>query len=103
MDCRDAQLKRAVGHACNWLKRVRSAAIVRFFECHVVELEKQLCMGEQRGFFRNIKSVKLEETKNIKLQYVRQKEGRLLRDKGRNSREISAILPVAAKREIRHT
>ena len=30
---------------CNWLKRVRSAAVVRFFERHVVELEKRLHMG----------------------------------------------------------
>ena len=32
MDTRDAQLRRAVMKACNWLKRVRSAAVVRFFE-----------------------------------------------------------------------
>ena len=45
IDTRDAQLRRAVRKACNWLKRGRSAAIVRFFERHVVELEKQLRMG----------------------------------------------------------
>ena len=39
---RDAQLRRAVRKPCNWLKRVRRAAVVRFFELHVVELEKQL-------------------------------------------------------------
>ena len=65
MDTRDAQLRRAVKKACNWLKRVRSAAVVRFFEHHVVELEKQLCMGDQHGFFQNIKSVQLEETKKV--------------------------------------
>ena len=46
MDTRDAQLRRAVMKACNWLKRVRSAAVVSFFERHVVELEKQLRMGD---------------------------------------------------------
>ena len=66
-----------------WLKRVRSATVVRFFERHVVELEKQLRMGDQHGFFQNIKSVQLEETKNIESQCVRDEEGRLLRDKGR--------------------
>ena len=40
MDTRDAHLRRAVRKACNWLKRVRSAAVVRFFERPVVELEK---------------------------------------------------------------
>ena len=51
MDTRDAQLRRPARKACNWLKRVRSAAVVRFFERHVVELEKQLRMGNQYGFF----------------------------------------------------
>ena len=37
---RDAKLRRAVRKACNWLKRVRSVAVVRFFERHVVELKK---------------------------------------------------------------
>ena len=81
-----AQLRRAVRKACNWLKRVRSAAVVRFFERHVVELEKQLHMGDQHGFFQNIKSVQLEETKKMESQYIRDEEGRLLRDKGVSAR-----------------
>ena len=64
-DTRDAQLRKAVRKACNWLKRVRSAAVVRFFERHAVELEKQLRMGDQHEFFQNIKSVQLEETKKV--------------------------------------
>ena len=44
-----------VRRACNWVKRVRSAAVVRFFERHVVEFEKQLRMGDRHGFFQNIK------------------------------------------------
>ena len=83
MDTRDAQLRRAVRKACNWLKRVRSAAVVRFFERHVVELEKRLRMGDQHGFFQNIKSVQLEKTKKVESQCVRDEGGRLLRDKGR--------------------
>ena len=61
MDTRDAQLRRAVRKTCNWLKTVRSAAVVCFFERHVVELEKQLRTGDQHGFFQNIKSVQLVE------------------------------------------
>ena len=82
-DTRDAQLRRAVRKACNWLKRVRSVAVVRFFERYVVELEKQLRMGNQHRFFQNIKPVQLEETKEVKSQCVRDEGGRLLRDKGR--------------------
>ena len=40
-------------------------------------------MGDQHGFFQNIKSVQLEETKKMESQCVRDEEGRLLRDKGR--------------------
>ena len=40
-------------------------------------------MGDQYGFFRNIKPVQLEETKKVESQCVRDEEGRLLRDKGR--------------------
>ena len=71
VDTRDAQLRRAVRNACNSLKRVQSAVLVHFFERHVVELEKQLRMGDQNGLFQNIKSVQLEETKKVESQYVR--------------------------------
>ena len=83
MDTRDAQLRMVVRKACNWLKRVRGAAVVRFFGCHGVELEKQLRMRDQHGFFQNIKSVQLEDKKTAKSQCVRDEEGRLLRDTGR--------------------
>ena len=83
MDTRDAQLRRAVRKAYRWLKRVRSAAIVRFLERHIVELEKQFCMGDHHGFFQNINSVQLDETNKIESQCVRDEEGRLLCDKGR--------------------
>ena len=52
-------------------------------ERHVVELENQLRMGDPHGFFQNIKSVQLEETKKVESQRVRDEEGILLRDKGR--------------------
>ena len=77
------QLRGGVRKACNWLKRLRSAGVIRFFGRHVVELEEQLRMRDQHGFFQNIKSVQLEETKKVESQCVRDKEGRLLRDKGR--------------------
>ena len=83
MDTRDAQLWRTVRKGCNWLKKVRSEAVVRFFERHVVELEKQLRVEDQHGFFQNIKSVQLVETKKVASQYIRDEEVRLLRNKGR--------------------
>ena len=84
MDTRDAQLRMAVRKARNWLKRVRSAAVVRSFERHVVELEKQLLrVGDQCRFFQNVKSMRLGKTKRVESQCIRDEEGRLLRDKGR--------------------
>ena len=77
-DTRDAQLWRTVRKACNWLK----LSIRPFFERHVVELEKQLRMGDQHRFFQNIKSVQLEKTKKIESQCIRDDGRRLLRDKG---------------------
>ena len=44
-------------------------------------------MGDQHGFFQNIKSVQVEETKKVKPQCVRDEGGRLLREKG-HIREI---------------
>ena len=82
MSTRDVQLQRAVNKAYNWLKRVRSEAIFRFIERHVVELEKQLHMGDQHVLVQNIKSLQSEETKKFESQCVRDEEGRLLRDKG---------------------
>ena len=79
-DTEDAQLQRTARKASKWLKKVRSATVLHFFERPVVELEKQLCMENQHGFLQNIKSVQLEETKKIDSQYVRYEEERLLRD-----------------------
>ena len=60
-------MQRVVRKACNWLTKMRSAAFIRsFFEPHVVELEKQLRMGDQHGFFQSIKLMQLEETKKVK-------------------------------------
>ena len=74
MDTRDVRLRRAVRKARNWLKRVRNVAVLRLFERHVDELEKQLRMGDQHGFYQNIKSVQLEETKKVESQCVRDEE-----------------------------
>ena len=68
MDTRDVQLRRAVRYACNWLKRVRNAVVVCFFEYHAVELEKQLCTQDQYGLFQNIKLVQLEKMKKVESQ-----------------------------------
>ena len=44
-------------------------------------------MGDQHGFFQNIKSVQLEETKKVESQCVRDEEGTLLGNKGMSARD----------------
>ena len=56
------------------LERVPSAAVVRFFEPYVVELEKHLRMGDQHGFVQNIKPTQLEERKMVEPWFVTRKE-----------------------------
>ena len=82
MNTRNAQLRRAVRKACHWLKRVRRA-LVRFFERHVAEVDKQSRIGDQHGFFQNIKPVQPGETNKVESQCIHDEKGRLLRDKGR--------------------
>ena len=67
--------------ARTWLKRVRGAAVIRFFERYVRELEKQLRRRDQRGFFQHLKFMKVEKTRKVYSQYIRDEERRLLRDK----------------------
>ena len=83
----DVRLWRAVRKACNWLKRVRRATVIRAFERHAVELEKQLRMRDQHGFFQNTKLVQLEKTEKVGSQCVRHEKERLLRDKGGPTRD----------------
>ena len=81
---------------------MRSIAVVRFFERYVVEIKKQLCMGDQRGLFPNIISVQLEEMKKAKLQYIRDEKRTLPRNKIVHPREMGAIFPLAVERKTRH-
>ena len=63
----------------NYAKLLEAHALLPLF----YSLKKQLRRGDQHGFFQNIISVQLEETKKVESQCVRDEGGRLLRDKGR--------------------
>ena len=62
---------------------------VRFFGRHVeaVELEKQLRMGDQHGFFQNIKSVQLEETRKAESSTSVTRKGDCCETKGASARD----------------
>ena len=78
---KDTALRRAVRQACKGVKRVREAAVIRFFERYVQEMEEQLRRRDQRGFFQRLKSMEVEETRKVQSQYIRDEDGKLLRDK----------------------
>ena len=59
---------------------VTESLVACLFERQVVELEKQLCLGDKRGLFQNVKLVQLKETKKVESQHIRNEEVRRLRD-----------------------
>ena len=50
---KDAEIREAVRKACK-VKRTRAAAVTRFFERYVQEMEEQLRRRDQRGFFQHL-------------------------------------------------
>ena len=101
MDSRDTQLRRAVRHACKWLKTVRSLAVVRFFEQLVVELEKQLRMGNQHEKFQTFKRFNWR-----KLRRPNRNTSVTWKADCRKTKNVSARggcdIPLAAEHEIRY-
>ena len=100
MHTRDTQLPKDVRLyiICNnRRKRVGSAALVFFIERHVVGLETQLHIGDQRESFQHMNSVQLEKRRKVEspYDYILDEEGRRLRD----IEHICEVLPLAAERK----
>ena len=45
-------------------------------------MEENLRQRDQRGLFQRINSLNIEDTRNVSLQYIHDKEGNMLRDPG---------------------
>ena len=80
-DNKDTERRKAVRRACKTVKKARTVAVTRFFERFVQKMEEQLRRRDQRGFFQHLKSMEAEETRKVESQYIRDEDGRLLRDK----------------------
>ena len=76
----DRGLRRALKATTNQLKRTRAAAVQRFFECYVSRLEGRIREGDQFGFYKHLKGMDVEEKRTFNSQYIKDEEGRLLRD-----------------------
>ena len=47
-----------------------------------IYMEEDLRQRDQRRFFQRFKSLKIEDTRKVSLQYIRDEEGMMLRDPG---------------------
>ena len=64
-DKRNSQLRREVRRANREVQRVRTAAKDRFLERYVEELEKKVHKNNHWGFFQRLKSLRIEETREV--------------------------------------
>ena len=68
--------------ATKLVKRARAEGLRRFFEEYVSQLEKRIREGDQFGFYKHLKEVDVEGKMTFNSQYIRDEEGRLLRNIG---------------------
>ena len=73
-------LRRALKAFTKQLKRTRAEAVQRFFEDYVSQLIRRIREGDQFGFYRHLKGMDVEGKRTFNSQYIKDEEGRLLRD-----------------------
>ena len=81
-DTQDSQLMRAVRRENTHVHRVCNDAFERFLERHVQGMEDDLRQRDPRGRFQRCKSLKIEDTRKVSSQYIRDEESIMLRDPG---------------------
>ena len=81
-DTQDSQLMRAVRRENTRVYRVCNDAFEKFLERHVQGMEEDLRQRNQRGLFQRCKSLKIEDTRKVSSQYIRDEESIMLRDPG---------------------
>ena len=74
-DTQDSQVMRAVRRENTRVHRVYNDAFERFLERHVQGMEEDLRQRDQRRLFQRCKSLKIEDTRNVSSQYIRDQEG----------------------------
>ena len=76
----NSNLKRTLKAAQKRLKRVRCEAIQRSSRNSLSQLEVCIKDGNQAGFYKQLKGMDLEGSRSCSVQYIKDEEGRLLRD-----------------------
>ena len=76
----DRGLWRAFKATTKQLKRTRAEAVQRVFEDCVSQLEGRIREGDQLCFYKHLKGMDVEGKRTFDSQYIKDEEGRLLRD-----------------------
>ena len=77
-DTQDSQLMMAVRRESTRFHRVCNNAYERFLKRHVQVMEEDSRQRDQRGLFQRCKSLKIENTRKVSSQYIRDEEGIML-------------------------
>ena len=81
-DTHNSQLMRAVRRENTRFHRVCNDAYERFLERHVQGMEADLRQRDQGELYQRCKSLNIEDTRKVNSQYIRDEEGKMLRDLG---------------------
>ena len=76
----DRGVRRALKATSKQLTRTRAETVQRFFEDYVSQLEGRIREDDQFGFYKHIKGMDVEEKRALNSRYIKNEEGRLLRD-----------------------
>ena len=76
----DRGLRQALTATTKQLNRTQAEAVQRFFEDYVSQLEGRIREGDQLGFYKHLKGMDVEGKRTFNSQYIKDEEGRLLRD-----------------------
>ena len=79
-DTQNNQLKRAVQRENTRVCRVGDDAYERLLGSHVQGIQEDLSQRDQKGFYQRLTSQDIEDTRSVSSGYIRDEEGKMLRD-----------------------
>ena len=88
----NSNLRRTLKAAEKRLKRVRFEAVQILFEEFVSQLEVRIKDGDQTSFYKHLNGMDLEGRRSCSVQYMKDEEGKLLRDKELDSRSVGTVV-----------
>ena len=96
----NSNLRKAVKMAGKNLRKVRKAAVLSFFLDFVRKLETRTREGAQAGFYKHLKTMKMEGKRDRNSAYVKDEKGVLLRDVTTLSQTMGPVVPHSPQRHV---